>query len=67
MCNDPLFLCNLTDLKLNDENLLTTAPRPLTSPAAQQSGNWNKSLGIKKSPNAPLQEIRPLLSNHREE
>lgn len=39
-------LCNLTDLKLGNRNLLTIAPKP---PAAQQSGNWNKFLGRKRA------------------
>lgn len=56
MFNEPLFLCYLTDLKLDDGNLLTIAPK---TPAAQQSGNWNKFLGRKKSPKALREQIRP--------
>lgn len=56
MFNEPLFLRYLTDLKLDDGNLLTIAPR---TPAAQQSGSWNKFLGRKKSPKALREQIRP--------
>lgn len=50
MFNESLFLCKLTDLKLDDRNLLTIAPKPQ---AVQQSGNWNKFIGRKRAKRNP--------------
>lgn len=56
MFNGPLFPCNLTDLRLDDRNLLMIAPKP---PAAQQSGNWNKFLGRRAKRKSSLRNCGP--------
>lgn len=60
--NEFLILCNLADLKLDDRNLLTIAPKP---PAVQQSGNWNKFLGTERAKRkSSSSNDGPVLSNH---